>query len=229
MNCSSKPGTTSTWPCRTTRLGPVSPTVAVSTGRPWNSTDETSTSIESSQPLTNPAAARIPSGAEVSYVISRSASARSSMRRPRLATRRTARPAGRRARTARRRRRQAEPAPRRTSGTPRRGACRARPPGLVGVLLGVGELLLGAPQSFSSHSDWSMSAASPASSTRISTRDVRLHLEVALALRQAHDVALGLVEAQLGRVQHGQHRLVVGQDADRPDRRSSSRSARPRR
>jgi len=42
-------------------------------------------------------------------------------------------------------------------------------------------------------------------------------LQVALALREAHDVGLALVEAKLGRVEHGQQRLVVGQHTDRPD------------
>ena len=46
------------------------------------------------------------------------------------------------------------------------------------------------------------------------------HLQVALALREAHDVALGLVEAQLGGVEHGQQRLVVGED---PQTRASAR------
>ena len=50
-------------------------------------------------------------------------------------------------------------------------------------------------------------------------RAVVRHLQVALALGEAHDVGLGLVEPQLGRVEHRQQRLVVGEDADRADRR----------
>jgi hypothetical protein len=45
------------------------------------------------------------------------------------------------------------------------------------------------------------------------------HLEEPLALGEAHDVGLGLVKPQLGRVEHREQRLVIGQQADRPDRR----------
>jgi hypothetical protein len=47
-------------------VGPVSPMVAMTTGRPLKSRSEVSTSTESSQPFTKPAAARIPSGVDVS-------------------------------------------------------------------------------------------------------------------------------------------------------------------
>ena len=44
------------------------------------------------------------------------------------------------------------------------------------------------------------------------------HLHVALGLSEADDVGLALVQAKLGRIEHRQHRLVVGEDADRADR-----------
>src|SRR5829696_120796 len=56
------------------------PTLAVSTGSPPKTLSWTSISRDSSQPLMKPAQARMPSGCEVSYVISRSVSARSSTR-----------------------------------------------------------------------------------------------------------------------------------------------------
>ena len=46
-------------------------------------------------------------------------------------------------------------------------------------------------------------------------RAVAGHLQEALALRVADDLGLRLVEPQLGRVEHRQQRLVVGEDADR--------------
>jgi len=61
-------------------VGPsCAPTSAITTGSPSNSRSITLISRDSSQPFTNPAAARSASGLEVSYVISRSARTRSSM------------------------------------------------------------------------------------------------------------------------------------------------------
>src|SRR5215203_3594598 len=80
-NCSAWPGTTSRWPWKIS-VGPAGgPMSAVSTGSSPKTVPWTSISRASSQPLMNPAQARIPSGWEVSYVISRSARARSSTRK----------------------------------------------------------------------------------------------------------------------------------------------------
>ena len=66
LNCSGRAGTTSRWPCSTI-VGPAcGPTVAASTGRPLCIVPVTSTSRASSQPLTKPAAACMPSSVEVS-------------------------------------------------------------------------------------------------------------------------------------------------------------------
>src|SRR3954452_1788078 len=46
------------------------------------------------------------------------------------------------------------------------------------------------------------------------------HLDVALALREAHDVGLRPVQPQLGGLEHAEQRLVVGQDADRAHARA---------
>ena len=45
-------------------------------------------------------------------------------------------------------------------------------------------------------------------------------LQVALGLGEADDLGLGLVQTQLGRVEHRQQRRVVGEDADRAHRRA---------
>src|SRR5438270_7540497 len=44
---------------------------------------------------------------------------------------------------------------------------------------------------------------------------VAAHLQVALGLGEADEVVLGLVQPQLGGVEHGQQRRVVGEDPDR--------------
>ena len=65
-NWPGRPGTTSTWPWKTI-VGPsAGPTVAARTGRPPVVPSFTSISCDSSQPLTKPAAALIPSTVEVS-------------------------------------------------------------------------------------------------------------------------------------------------------------------
>ena len=67
-NCSGRPGTTSMCPCRIT-TGPWptgAPTVAAITGRPLWLPTVTSTSRDSSQPFTKPAALWIPSSVDVS-------------------------------------------------------------------------------------------------------------------------------------------------------------------
>src|SRR3954451_15821167 len=46
------------------------------------------------------------------------------------------------------------------------------------------------------------------------------HLEIALALGEADDVGLGLMEPQLGGIEHREQRLVMREDADRADRRA---------
>ena len=48
-------------------------------------------------------------------------------------------------------------------------------------------------------------------------RAVLGELQVALGLREAHDLGLRAVQAQLGGLEHREHRLVVGEDADRAD------------
>src|SRR5215211_6437770 len=83
-NCSGCPGTTSKWPWKTSvaRSEPSGgPTAALSACRSPNLWSTTSISRASSQPLMNPAAARSPSTFDVSYVIRRSVSARSSIGR----------------------------------------------------------------------------------------------------------------------------------------------------
>src|SRR5215475_4262372 len=45
------------------------------------------------------------------------------------------------------------------------------------------------------------------------------HLQVSLGLGEADDLRVALVQTQLGWVEHRQQRRVIGQDADRADRR----------
>src|SRR6185295_19239220 len=165
----------------------------------------TSISRASSQPLMKPAQARMPSGLEVSYVISRSASAHSSTR-SRVAAAAAATPV----------------AAARTGGS----SASAGQPGarLVAALLALGlapllrvllralERLLGLAQAVTDQARVEL-----VDRERLVDEDERvgaLHLEEALALREPDHLGLGPVEPQLGRVQDRQQRLVVGQDAD---------------
>src|SRR4051812_17481974 len=88
----------------------------------------------------------------------------------------------------------------------RRGA------GLLGALLGVGELVLGP-----------LGAVAQVGGVQVLDRKDLVdqhervlagHLQEPLALRVADDLGLRLVEPQLRGVEHRQQRLVVGQDAD---------------
>ena len=172
------------------------PTSAVSTGSSPNVASWTSISRASSQPLMNPAHARIPSGVEVSYVISRSARARSSTR-SRVAV------SSARRRSASR----GELGERLVAALVALGLA-----ALLGVLLGALQALLGLAQAVGDRARVELVDREHLvdEHERVRAR----HLQEALALGEAHDLGLRLVQPQLGRVEHRQQRLVVGQHAD---------------
>src|SRR5215218_9378477 len=189
-NCSGCPGTTSKWPWKTSvaRSEPSGgPTAALSACRSPNLWSTTSISRASSQPLMNPAAARSPSTFDVSYVIRRSVSARSSIP-PRLAL-----------------------GDLQKSFVATGVALRGAP--LLGVLLGVVALLLGPLEAVLQVA--AVEVVDLEDLVDEHQRMRAGDLQEALALRVADDVGLRLVEPQLRRVEHRQQRLVVGEQADR--------------
>src|SRR5215216_294104 len=188
-NCSGCPGTTSKWPWKTSvaRSEPSGgPTAALSACRSPNLWSTTSISRASSQPLMNPAAARSPSTFDVSYVIRRSVSARSSIP-PRLAL-----------------------GDLQKSFVATGVALRGAP--LLGVLLGVVALLLGPLEAVLQVA--AVEVVDLEDLVDEHQRMRAGDLQEALALRVADDVGLRLVEPQLRRVEHRQQRLMVREQAD---------------
>src|SRR3954468_23181922 len=88
----------------------------------------------------------------------------------------------------------------------------------LGVLLGLLELALGLLQPVAQ-----VAGVEVARLVRLLDEHQRAlgrDLEISLALGEADDVGVGLVEAQLGGIEHRQQRLVMREDADRADRRA---------
>src|SRR5829696_1818499 len=182
-------------------LAPSSwPMSASSTGITWWSYSRTSMSRASSQPLMNPAAGRSPSAVDVSYRIRRSANGRGCT---------GGRIEGRSAALG--------PFGHAQEGLPALAVTLGYAV-LLRALLAALELVLGALQAL-------------AQVTRVEVAEVvglldeqqdavRRHLQVALGLGVALDLALGAVQPQLGGLEDGQQRLVVGQHADRSRRRA---------
>ena len=113
-----------------------------------------------------------------------------------------------------RRRRLKGDRPRRCAGTPRPALVALGGPPLLGVLVGRRTSPLGALELLALLSGVDLvGAGSPP--RRATARYSPRRPDVALGPGEAHDVALGLVEPQLGRVEHAEQRLVVGEDADR--------------